>query len=365
MELKTPLYESHLRAGGKMVAFAGFMLPVQYAGGGVIAEHNAVRKAAGLFDVSHMGEFMLSGKDALANLQFLLTNDYSSLTDGFVHYSPMCYENGGVVDDLLVYKFNDDLYLIVVNAANKSKDYQWIKDHLSGEAELGDISSHVAQMALQGPKAIDIMRELAAAEDIPKAYYSFKSQVKVAGKKCLLSRTGYTGEDGFELYCSPADAPLLWDRLLAAGEQFGLIPCGLGARDTLRMEAAMPLYGHEIDADITPLEAGLGSFVKLDKEDFIGKQALEEANPPPRRRVGLKMIDKGIAREGCEVFADDRRIGYVCSGTMFPYLGYAGATALVDIAYKPLGTKVIVDVRGRKLLAEVIKLPFYQRHKTV
>lgn len=365
MESKTPLYESHLRAGGKMVVFAGFMLPVQYAAGGVIAEHNAVRKAAGLFDVSHMGEFILGGKDALANLQYLLTNDYSGLSDGFVHYSPMCYENGGVVDDLLVYKLEEDLYLIVVNAANCAKDYQWISDHLSGEAELGDISNHVAQLALQGPKAIEIMRKLTAAEDIPEYNYSFKPHAQVSGKACLLSRTGYTGEDGFEIYCSPADAPKIWDNLLAAGEQFGLMPCGLGARDTLRMEAAMPLYGHEINADITPLEAGLGSFVKFNKEDFIGKQALTAVNPPLRRRVGLKMIDKGIAREGCEVFADDRKIGHVCSGTMFPYLGYAGAMALVDIAYKSLGTQVVVDVRGRKLLAEVIKMPFYQRPKSV
>jgi len=204
---------------------------------------------------------------------------------------------------------------------------------------------------------------LVAAADIPQTNYSFKPKVKVGNIECLLSRTGYTGEDGFELYCSAADAPFLWDMLLQAGEQFGLRPCGLGARDTLRLEAAMPLYGHEIDADISPLEAGLGYFVNLDKADFIGKQALIEANPPPRCRVGLKMIDKGIAREGCFVYAQDRTIGHICSGTMFPYLGYAGATALVDRAYKPIGSLVIVDVRGRKLQAEVIKTPFYKRQK--
>lgn len=276
MELKTPLYEAHVRAGGKMVPFAGYLLPVQYQTG-VIKEHMAVRQAAGLFDVSHMGEILCEGPDALANLQRLLTNSFVNLTDGQARYSPMCNERGGTVDDLIVYKRSDNHYLIVVNAANKDKDYQWMLDHQSGDVIFRDVSEGYAQLALQGPKAMKILGKLAREESIPKKYYHAVFDGEVAGIPCIVSRTGYTGEDGVELYLDSAQAEEMWEALLEAGKEEGLIPCGLGARDTLRMEAAMPLYGHEMDEEVTPLEAGLGFAVKMAKEDFIGKKAMEEA----------------------------------------------------------------------------------------
>ena len=356
MELKTPLYDCHVALGGKMVAFGGYSLPVQYPTG-VIAEHMAVRKQAGLFDVSHMAELVLKGPDALANAQMLLTNDLSDMADGQVRYSPMCNERGGVVDDMVVYRFHDDCYMMVVNAANHQKDADWVRAHLSGDVQFEDISDQVAQIALQGPQSEAILTKLCPVENHPAKYYTFTNNVEVAGCTCLLSRTGYTGEDGFELYCAPADAPALWDALTAAGA----LPCGLGARDTLRLEAAMPLYGHELSPSINPYEAGLGIFVKLEKPDFIGKAALERARPVSRRRVGLQMTGRGIAREGCPVYDGGRQVGVVTSGTHCPWVGQAVALALVDAAYKEPGTPLQVDVRGRRVDAQVVKTPFYRR----
>lgn len=350
---KTPLYDRHTAAGGKIVPFAGWLLPVQYSG--VIAEHRAVRSACGLFDVSHMGELVLRGADALANVNNLMTNDFSGMADGQARYSPMCYEDGGVVDDLIVYRCSDTAYLIVVNAANRDKDAGWIRAHLTGDCAMEDISDQVAQLALQGPEAESILRTLTG--DIPEKNYTAVLHGTVDGRPCLVSRTGYTGEDGFELYCAPGDAPALWDALIAAGA----VPCGLGARDTLRLEAAMPLYGHELSPEINPYEAGLGIFVKLDKDGFIGKAALEQARPVRRRRVGLKMTGRGIAREECPVYDGEKQIGVVTSGTHCPWLGCAVAMALVDAGYKEPGTPLQVDVRGRRVEAEVVKPPFYKR----
>ena len=242
MERKTPLYEEHVRLGGKIVPFAGWLLPVQYSG--VIAEHMAVREKCGIFDVSHMGELLLKGQSAKENLNHLLTNDYTDMPVGAARYSPMCNENGGCVDDLIVYKKAEDDYFIVVNAANKDKDYAWMKEHLLPGSELTDASDDYAQIALQGPKAEEILKKLAAEEDIPTGYYTALFDRTVDGMNCIISRTGYTGEDGFEIYLNPADAPKMWNLLLDAGKEEGLIPCGLGARDTLRLEASMPLYGH-------------------------------------------------------------------------------------------------------------------------
>ena len=246
MEKKTPLYDNHVALGGKIVPFGGYLLPVQYETG-VIKEHMAVRTEAGLFDVSHMGELMLTGPDALKNVQKVTTNDMSGMYDGQVRYSPMCNEQGGVVDDILVYKVHDEAYLLVVNASNKDKDAAWIAGHVSGDVKFEDISESVAQVALQGPNAVPILAALAADEQIPKKYYSFVKEADVKGIKCLISRTGYTGELGYELYCAAEDGPKLWNLLLETGKEFDMIPCGLGARDTLRLEAAMPLYGHEMD----------------------------------------------------------------------------------------------------------------------
>ena len=362
MELKTPLYDTHVKYGGKIVPFAGYLLPVQYETG-VITEHMAVREKCGLFDVSHMGEIVLKGPDAFKNLNMLLSNDYTGLEDGMARYSPMCNEEGGVVDDLIVYKIRDDCYFIVVNASNKDKDFAWMKAHVSGDAELLDISDTVGQLALQGPKAMEVLRKVARPEDIPDKYYAFKKDCDIQGIRCLISTTGYTGEDGVEIYMAAEDAPKMWEILIGAGREEGLIPCGLGARDTLRLEAAMPLYGHEMDDTVSPKEAGLGIFVKMDKEDFIGKKAIEEAGPLKRRRIGLKVTGRGIIREQAPVFADGKQIGVTTSGTHCPYLGYPVAMARVEAAYKEPGTPVTVEVRGRMIDAEIVKLPFYKREK--
>lgn len=362
MELKTPLYDAHVKAGGKIVPFAGYLLPVQY-GTGVIKEHMAVRTQAGLFDVSHMGEVLCEGKDALANLQMLLTNNFDNMVDGQARYSPMCNEKGGTVDDLIVYKKADEKYLIVVNAANKDKDYEWMLTHQFGEVTFKDVSDQYAQLALQGPKALDILKKLTAEENIPEKNYYAVFDAEVAGIPCIVSRTGYTGEDGVELYLESSKAEKMWDVLLENGKEEGLIPCGLGARDTLRMEAAMPLYGHEMDDETTPLETGLKFAVKMKKEEFIGKKALEEQGEPKRTRVGLKVTGRGIIREHQDVYLNGEQIGCTTSGTHCPYLGYPIAMALVESGSVELGTVVQVEVRGRQVEAEVVALPFYKRNK--
>lgn len=358
--LKTPLYDTHVKYKGKLVPFAGYLLPVQYETG-VIKEHMAVRRECGLFDVSHMGKIICKGSDALKNLNMLLTNDYSGMADGQARYSPMCNENGGVVDDLIVYKVKEGCYFIVVNASNKDKDYAWMKAHQFGDVVFEDISPSVAQLALQGPKATEILGRLVKKEDIPETYYTSKFDRMIGDMKCIISRTGYTGEDGVEIYLAAEEGPRLWDRLMEAGKEEGLIPCGLGARDTLRLEASMPLYGHEMSDEISPKEAGLGFFVKMDKEDFIGKQALADQGPLKRKRVGLRVTGRGIVRESQGVYIGDKQIGITTSGTHCPYLGYPVAMALVDIGYKEPETAVEVDVRGRRVGAEVVSLPFYKR----
>lgn len=362
MELKTPLYEMHLKYKGKIVPFGGYLLPVQYEMG-VVKEHMAVRTKAGLFDVSHMGEIICKGKDALKFLNKLLTNDFTNMVDGQARYSPMCNEEGGTVDDLIVYKYKDDCYFIVVNAANKDKDYKWICGHKEGEIELEDISGDVSQIALQGPKSKEILSKLTTAENIPEKYYHAVFHADIEGIDCIISQTGYTGEDGYEIYLSNEDAPVLWEKLLETGKEDGLIPCGLGARDTLRLEAAMPLYGHEMDDTVDPVETGLGFAVKMGKEDFIGKKAIEEKGQSPRTRVGLKTIGRGIMREHMEVLAGEKPIGMTTSGTHCPFVGCPIAMALIQREYAAEGTKVTVLVRGRRVEAEVVKLPFYKKKK--
>ncbi len=362
MEKKTPLYAQHVAAGGKIVPFGGYLLPVQY-GTGVIKEHMAVRTACGLFDVSHMGEIVITGVDALANVQHLTSNDMRGMYDGQVRYSPMCNAAGGVVDDILVYQLSAASYLLVVNAANREKDWAWLLEHLAGSAAAEDISEEVAQLALQGPLSKQILARLAPEEALPQKYYSFVRTLPVAGIDCLVSRTGYTGELGYELYCAAEDAPALWGALLEAGAEDGLIPCGLGARDTLRLEAAMPLYGQEMDETVTPLETGLDPFVKLEQpDDFIGKAALL-AQTPQRARVGLEVTGRGIVREHCAVYDGDVQIGVTTSGTHCPFLGKPLAMALLDRERAVVGTQVEADVRGRRVAAKIVPLPFYKRPK--
>ncbi len=360
MELKTPLYAWHESHGGKIVPFAGYLLPVQYETG-VIAEHMAVRTAAGLFDISHMGEIFLTGPDALTNIQNLMTNDCSGMPDGRVRYTLMCYEDGGVVDDLVVCRLGEEKYLLVVNAANRHKDATWIEGHLSGDVKFEDASDRYAQIALQGPKAPEILAKLADFNSTPVKYYTLIENGTVGGIPCIVSRTGYTGELGYELYCAPENAEELWNLLLEAGKDEGLIPCGLGARDTLRLEAAMPLYGHEMSETVTPFEANLSFAVKLNKDDFIGKKALEENSLPKRIRVGLKMTGRGIARGGEEIFHNGEKIGTTTSGTFCPFLKTAVSMALINPAAAEPGTPVEIDIRGRKIAAEIVALPFYKR----
>ena len=361
MELKrTPLYETHVRLGGRIVEFGGFEMPVQYPTG-VIKEHMAVREACGLFDVSHMGEVLMEGPDAVKNLNHLLTNDYTEMEDGQARYSPMCNEQGGTVDDLIVYRVSDNHYFIVVNASNREKDVAWIQAHVSGDVKVTDVSDSWGQIALQGPKAEAILSRLTAPENIPEKSYHALWNRDVGGICCIVSRTGYTGSDGFELYVPADQTAALWDLLMETGKDDGLIPCGLGARDTLRLEASMPLYGHELSDTISPLTAGLGYFVKMDKPDFIGKAALEAAGTPAQCRVGLKAVGRGIMREHQDIYAGDRKIGMTTSGTHCPYIGYPAAMAIMDREYAAIGTRVQVDVRGRLVEAEVVKLPFYKK----
>ena len=363
MEKTTPLYATHQAYGGKIVPFAGYLLPVQYQTG-VITEHMAVRESCGLFDVSHMGEILCEGPGALKLLNHLLTNDFTNMYDGQARYSLMCYENGNCVDDLIVYKVRDEHYFIVVNAANKDKDFAWMKAHeqdVEG-ATLTDISDSVAQIAVQGPKAHEILAKLLPEDEFPVKYYSACFDRTIGGMRCIISKTGYTGSAGYELYLAAEDAAAMWELLLENGKEEGLICCGLGARDTLRLEAGMPLYGHEMDETVTPLESGLGFCVKFSKEEFIGKEALE-ASEPTRTRVGLKITGRGIVREHMPVFSGDTQVGMTTSGTHAPYLGYPIAMALVDKAYAAVGTRLAADVRGRKVEMEVVSLPFYSKTK--
>ncbi len=357
---RTTLYATHLKYGGKMVPFAGWEMPVQYTAG-VIAEHNAVRTACGMFDVSHMGEITVEGPDAVANLNYLLTNDFSGMNDGQARYSPMCNDEGGVVDDLIAYRKDEDEFLLVVNAANKDKDLNWIKSHAFGDVIIEDISDTVGQIALQGPKAMEILSRLVSPEGIPEEYYAAKYDVPMCGTSVMISTTGYTGEEGVEIYMPKEQAPVIWEALMEAGKDFGLIPCGLGARDTLRLEAGMPLYGHEMDDTITPKEALLSMFVKMDKADFIGKEALERKTPPARKKVGLEVTGRGIIREHMDVYKNGKKIGVTTSGTMCPYIKKAVACALVDADERVLGDEVEVDVRGRRVPAVMTGSVFYKR----
>lgn len=357
---RTPLFEKHQAAGAKLVPFAGWEMPVQYTG--VLEEHRAVRQAVGLFDVSHMGEIVVCGRDAEAYLQRLTPNDISRLTPGRAHYSGLLTERGTYIDDLLVYRLEQNEFLVVVNAANTPTDFSWMQGHLSGEVTLENASDRYALLALQGPKAAEVLRPFVDESVLELKYYCFASG-SVDGAPALISRTGYTGEDGFELYLSPAEAPEVWDRLVAAGAPHGLVLAGLGARDTLRLEAGMALYGHEIDESTTPFEAGLDWVVKLEKGEFLGRQALvgQKHEGISRKLVGLALVERGIAREGCPVLAAGEVVGKITSGTFSPTLERAIAMAYVPLALAEPGTEVTVEVRGRERRAEVVPLPFYRR----
>jgi len=359
---QTPLYETHLRYGGRIVEFGGWLLPVQYSG--VLEEHRAVREKAGLFDVSHMGEVLVKGPDAFTFVQNLVTNDISRLVDHKIQYSPMCYQDGGVVDDLLIYRQGAEEYLLVINAANIDKDWLWMQENKKNfSIELTNLSDNTAQLALQGPLAETILSQLTDTNLAELEYYWFLPKVMVAGKETLVSRTGYTGEDGFEIYCRPEDAAALWESIMMAGKDHGLLPAGLGCRDTLRFEACLPLYGHELSKDISPLEAGIGMFVKLDKGDFNGYAALAEQkkNGVKRRVAGFVVTGRGIARAEYPIMADGRRIGTVTTGSYSPSLDKNIGLGLVEVEFAKVGQQFDIEIRGKNVAAQVIAKPFYKR----
>ncbi|WP_456274066.1 glycine cleavage system aminomethyltransferase GcvT [Bacillus sp. AK031] len=362
---RTPLFEVYKENGGKCIDFGGWELPVQFSS--IKEEHEAVRTKAGLFDVSHMGEVEVKGSGALDYLQKMMTNDISRIKDGGAQYTAMCYQNGGTVDDLLVYKIEDDHYLLVVNAANIEKDYQWLEEHVEENVELKNLSEEYAQLAIQGPLAEQILQKLAQGTTLRDiGFFKFQNEVELNGVKALVSRTGYTGEDGFEIYCPAESASKLWRDILEAGEPEGILPCGLGSRDTLRFEANLALYGQELTADITPIEAGIGFAVKVDKEaDFYGKEILtkHKKEGAPRKLVGIEMLERGIPRHGYKVFNNDEEIGEVTTGTQSPTLKKNIGLALVKAEYSELDTELFVEIRGKKLMAKVVPTPFYKRPK--
>lgn len=360
---RTALFNAHQKHGGKLIEFAGWELPVQYEG--ILEEHEAVRTAAGLFDVSHMGEVEAVGKGAFDFVQNLVTNDISKLENNQVIYTLMCYENGGVVDDLLVYKFDDEHFLLVINAANIDKDYEWmLKSKADYILDLKNISAEVSEVALQGPNAQTILQKLTDTNLDEIRFFYFKKNVDVCGVKCLISRTGYTGEDGFEVYASNDEIEKVWENIMTAGKEYGLKPAGLGSRDTLRFEAALPLYGNEISKDISPLEAGLGFFVKLTKENFIGKAALvkQKEDGLKRKLIGFEMKDRGIPRHGYEVAADGKNIGFVTTGYYSPTLKKNIGLALVDSKYSELGSEIDIIIRNKSLKAQVVSKKFYSKN---
>lgn len=361
---RTPLFELYKEYGAKTVNFGGWELPVHFSS--IKEEHEAVRTKAGLFDVSHMGEIIVKGKDSLAFLQKMMTNDVSQLQVGDIQYTAMCNGNGGTIDDLLIYKLAQGEYLLVVNASNMEKDDQWLRDHIEGEVELENVSEQIALLALQGPLSSAVLKKLLDNHSLLTEFvpFTFQNEVSLFHKKVLISRTGYTGEDGFEIYCHRDDAVALWKAILVNGEAFGIRSCGLGARDTLRFEAKLPLYGQELTPHISPLEAGIGFAVKIHKkEDFIGKKALieQKQNGVPRKLVGIEMKERGIPRHGYPVFDGDEQIGVVTTGTQSPTLNKSVGLALLKTEYAELHREVQVEIRSKRLKAEIVSTPFYKR----
>ncbi|MBC7693349.1 MAG: glycine cleavage system aminomethyltransferase GcvT [Methylotenera sp.] len=363
---RTALYEEHQRSGGRLIDFGGWELPVQYTG--VIDEHQTCRTAAGLFDVSHMGEILCEGKDAEKFLNYLVTNNVSKIAIGQAQYTVMCNEAGGIVDDLIIYRRGEDQFFVVVNASNTDKDYSWIqKIHASGKWDLTlrNVSTEYTQIAIQGPKATEILQTLTPADLSAVKTYWFTESTVLGGVPAIIARTGYTGEDGFEIYLDWNKGPELWRALLEGGKTHGIKPCGLGARDTLRLEVKYPLYGHELGDDTNPVEAGLNWVIKLDKGDFIGKGpivAMKERGPA-RALVGLKLTGPGIPRQSYTVHLADgtTRIGELTSGTQSPMLKQSIGVAYVAKEHSAIGSKITVDIRGNKVPAEIVATPFYKR----
>jgi aminomethyltransferase len=361
---KTALNDAHRKLGGRMIDFGGWDMPVQYPAG-TIEEHMAVRSAVGLFDVSHMGEIEIRGPQALELIQRLTTNDAGKLEDGQAQYSALTYPEGTFVDDILIHRFDPDHYFLCVNASNAGKDFDWIRGHAGDfDAEATNVSAGYTQLAIQGPKALETLQPLTGVPLAAIKYYSF-TRGEVCGVPAIIARTGYTGEDGFEIYVDPSESERVWNAIIESGQPRGILPCGLAARNTLRLEAKMALYGNDIDGGTTVLEADLGWICKLNKGDFIGRDRLlrQKEEGLTRKLVGFEMTDKGIARDHYPVFIDDREAGLVTSGSFAPYLKKNIGLAYLPIEHTGVGTAFEVDVRGRKLAAQVVQTPFYKRSK--
>ena len=367
---KTALNPVHRQMGAKMVEFNGWEMPVEYpSAGGIMAEHNAVRTGVGIFDVSHMGDIRLAGPQALAAVQHVSMNDASRLALGQAQYSALLYAEGTFVDDVVVHRLGEDEYLLVINAGTREKDFGWVRDHTGQfNCRVEDLSDDFTQIAIQGPKAVNLLQKLTDA-DLSAVKFYWVIRGTVCGlKNTLIARTGYTGEDGFEIYV-PSDEPTsarVWDEILQAGREFGVAPCGLGARNTLRLEAKLPLYGHEISDTINVWEAGLERFSKMEKPDFIGRASLEKTKAQGTKRalVGLEMTERGIARDGYKVLDQSgREIGYVTSGSPAPFLKKNIALAYVPTEFAALGSELKVEIRGQAVKAQVVPTPFYKRPK--
>jgi len=354
---RTPLYDVHVKAGAKMVPFGGWNMPVQYTG--IVEEHRAVRTAVGLFDISHMGEFEVEGGDALPAVQRLCTNDAAPLTPGQVQYSVLCYPEGGVVDDLTLYRFDGVRFMLTVNASNIDKDWDWVTRQ-GGGGTWRNMSADTALLAVQGPRAEALVQRLADTDVVSLRYYHF-TKAKVAGVPVIVSRTGYTGEDGFELYVPAGEAARLWRALMEAGRADGIQPIGLGARDTLRLEMKFALYGNDIDQTTNPLEAGLGWVVKPAKGDFIGRAAIEalRAKGVPRKLVGFEMIERQVPRHGYRILAGGEPVGVVTSGSFSPSLERGIGMGYVRAELSAVGTELDVEIRGAAQRARVVRTPFY------
>ena len=352
---KTCLYDKHVALGALMSPFGGFEMPIQYSG--IVDEHQAVRQSCGVFDVSHMGEVLITGPDAERYVNHIFTNDVTGMSAGKILYGMMCYENGGVVDDLLVYKCGENEFFLVINAANIDKDWEWIQEHSKGyNVKLDHQSDSYGELAVQGPESEQVMKEVLGIDGSDLTFYTFKQIGDV-----IISRTGYTGEDGFEIYAAPNYINECWDKLVASGR---CKPCGLGCRDTLRFEVGLPLYGDELSAEITPIMAGLGIFVKLDKDEFIGKDALahQKAEGPAKKLVGIELNDKAIPRHGYVVLKDGQPIGEVTTGYHTISTDKSVCMALIDTQFAKLDTEVDIQIRKKVFPGKVVKKQFYNKN---
>jgi aminomethyltransferase len=367
---KTALYSVHRQMGAKMVEFNGWEMPVEYPSvGGIMAEHNAVRTGVGIFDVSHMGDIRLAGPQALAAVQHISMNDAARLAIGQAQYSALLYPQGTFVDDVVVHRLGEDEYLLVINAGTREKDFNWVRDHTRQfDCTVENLSDDFTQIAIQGPKSVNLLQKLTDADLSTVKFYWVTRGTACGLKNTLIARTGYTGEDGFEIYIPSGEATSarVWNEILEAGKEFGVVPCGLGARNTLRLEARLPLYGHEISDTINVWEAGLDRFCKMEKPDFIGRAALEQARAEGTKRqlAGLEMLERGIARDGYKVLdLAGQEIGYVTSGSPAPFLKKNIALAYVPTEFVPLGTELKVEIRGQGVKAQVVPTPFYRKPK--